>query len=255
MSNNISQTEKLIGYIDGDMNDTEKVLLQRELGSDKSMQQELEGLLLAGEAVKHYGLTGKVAEIHKKMMNEIAATTVKQAAPIRHLPKHIMKYAAGIILLVGMFGLYQYFTITANKLYQEQYTEYNTATFRGSEAISVIEKAYQEKKYDEVIAGSKQLPDASVKDNFLTGQAYIVKENYPAAIDCFKKVLEKKSQTSKGLLSDDAEYYLALSYLKNNEIANARPLFQKIHDNKEHLYNSKVSGWFLLKLQLLKWKQ
>ncbi len=58
-----------------------------------------------------------------------------------------------------------------------------------------------------------------------------------------------------GLMYDDAEYYLALSYLKNNETAEALPLFKKIHNNKAHLYNNKVSSWFLRKLQLLSWKQ
>ena len=255
MSNNISQTERLISYIDGDMSDAEKNVLQQQLQADKAMQQELDNLLLATDVVKNYGLTNKVANIHTKMMNEMATTSMRPEAPVRRLNMRIIKYAAGIILLLGMFGLYQYFAVSADKLYNEQYSAYTFTTLRGSESLPPIEQAYAEKKYDEVIAAFKQQTDASVKENFVAGQAYLAKVNYAEAINCFKTVLTKNSNTHTGLLTDDAEYYLALSYLKNNNPAEALPLFKKIHNNKEHFYNNKVSAWFLKKLQLLKWKQ
>jgi tetratricopeptide (TPR) repeat protein len=255
MSNNISQTERLIGFIDGNITDAEKALLQKELEADKAMQQELDNLLLATELVKNYGLTTRVAGIHKKMMNELAASPVTEKAVVRNLPKLFVRYAAAVILLLGVFGIYQYFTVSANKLYREQYSKYLSTTFRGAETGSAIEKAYAEGKYDEVIAGFKQLSDASINESFLAGQAYLTKEDYAAAINCFKKVITKNNSAHTGILYDDAEYYLALSYLKSNKSAEALPLFKKIHNDKEHLYNNKVSGWFLKKLQLLKWKE
>lgn len=255
MSNNISQTERLISYIDGDMSDAEKNILQQQLQADKAMQQELDNLLLATDVVKNYGLSNRVADIHKKMMKEMAAASTQPKAIVRSLSKRLMKYAAVIILLIGLFGVYQYFTVSSDKLYNEQYSAYAFTTFRGNESLPAIEQAYAEKKYDEVIAAFKQQTDASVKENFVAGQAYLAKVNYAEAINCFKTVLTKNSNTHTGLLTDDAEYYLALSYLKNNNPAEALPLFKKIHNNKEHFYNNKVSAWFLKKLQLLKWKQ
>ncbi|MEP7238957.1 MAG: tetratricopeptide repeat protein [Ferruginibacter sp.] len=255
MSNNTSQTERLISYIDGDMGDDEKNVLQQQLQADKAMQQELDNLLLATDVVKNHGLANKVANIHTKMMSKMSAASTQPKAIVRSLPKLVMKYAAGIILLIGMFGLYQYFTVSSDKLYSEQYTAYTLTTVRGNETLPAIEKAYSEKKYDEVITVFKQLTDASVKENFVAGQAYMAKANYAEAVNCFKTVLEKNNNNHTGLLSDDAEYYLALSYLKNNEGAEALPLFKKIHNNKTHFYNNKVSSWFLKKLQLLNWKQ
>ena len=52
MSNDISQTERLISYIDGNMGDAEKNILQQQLQADKAMQQELDNLLLATDVVK-----------------------------------------------------------------------------------------------------------------------------------------------------------------------------------------------------------
>ncbi len=255
MSNNIPQTERLISYIDGELDDAEKVLLQQQLEADTDMQAELENLSLAKDAVKHYGLVNKVASIHTKMMNQMAATSTQKKAIVRSLPKHLMKYAAVIILLVGLFGLYQYFTVSADKLYAEEYSPYTVASFRGTETTFIIEKAYAEKKYDDVINAFELQTDASVKEIFIVGQSYLIKTNYAEAANCFKTVLTKNSSTHTGLLTDDAEYYLALSYLKNNEPAAALPLFKKIHNNKNHLYNNKVRGWFLKKLQLVVWKK
>ena len=255
MSNNLPQTEKLISYIDGNMDDTEKILLQQQLQADKAMQQEMDNLLLATDVVKNHGLSNKVANIHAKMMNEMATTSTLKKAIVRSLAQRIMKYAAAIILLVGLFGLYQYFAVSADKLYGEQYSAYTVASFRGTETTFIIEKAYAEKKYDDVINAYQLQSDASVKEIFIAGQSYLINSNYTEAANCFKTVLAKNNNTKTGLLADDAEYYLALSYLKNNESAKALPLFKKIHSNKDHMYSSKVSGWFLKKMQLLVWKQ
>lgn len=255
MSNNFTKTERLIQYIDGGMNDAEKALLQKELKADETMQAELENLLLATDIVKKYGLSASVAGIHKEMMEEMNTLSVKQPAIARHMPRQLMKIAAGIIVLLGLFGLYQYFSVSANGLYTEHYNQYTAPTFRGAETSSYIEKAYAEKKYDSAIAHFKLSTEASVKDNFFAGQSYLVKENYAQAIICFKNALNKNNINNTNLLSDDAEYYLALSCLKNNDLPQALPLFQKIHNNKAHTYNNKVSNWFLKKLQLLNWKQ
>ena len=255
MSNDTPQTERLISYIDGYMSDAEKNVLEQQLDADKTMQQELDNLLLATDVVKNYGLSNRVADIHKKMMKEMAAASRQPKAIVRSLSKRLMKYAAVIILLIGLFGVYQYFTVSSDKLYNEQYSAYAFTTLRGNESLPAIEQAYAEKKYDDVIAAFKQQPNASVKENFVAGQAYLAKANYAEAVNCFKTVLTKNSNTHTGLLTDDAEYYLALSYLKNNNPAEALPLFKKIHNNKEHFYNNKVNAWFLKKLQLLKWKQ
>lgn len=255
MSNDTSQTEKLINYIDGDMTDAEKGLLEQQLPADESMQQELNDLLLARDVIKNHGLANRVAAVHLRMMEEMqsAATTAK--TPVRSLYRRVMKYAAAAILLLGLFSVYQYMNISADKLYGEQYNGYNLAAFRGNEVIPPLEKAYAEKKYGEVISGYKQLYDASVKQVFIAGQSYLAKENYAEAATCFKTVISKNESANTGILADDAEYYLALSYLKNDQPGDAFELFKKIKNNSQHLYNNKVSSWFLKKLQILTWKK
>lgn len=255
MSNDQSQTEKLIDYLDDHMDSAEKAMFQTELATNEAMQKELGDLLLARDLVKNHGLASQVASVHQKMMAETDVVPNKPIAAVRPLYARVMKYAAVAILLLGLFSLYQYFDLSSDKLYNEQYNAYTLTTFRGDETISVIEKAYTEKRYDEVISSYQQLQQATIKETFIAGQAWLARENYPAAAGAFKTVIAKNDSAHTGILLDDAEYYLALTYLKNNEPGQALDIFKKIQDNKHHLYNSKVSSWFLKKLRVLSWKK
>ena len=254
MNNNSIHTDKLISYLDGELSLSEKEALQAELENNTDMQQELGNLISAKSAIKHYGLAQKVNDIHQTMMQERTAQKNTSKAVVRSLPKMIMRIAASIILLVGLFGLYQYVTVSPNNLYNGQYTAYEVATMRGTTDINALEKAYGEKKYDDVISLYKQTAKPTVKEQFLAAQAYLIKEDYINAIELFNGVIETNKAVNTSTLNDDAEYYLALSYLKNKETSKALVLFNKIHENKDHLYHNKVSSWYLAKVNLLNWK-
>lgn len=255
MSNDPLQTEKLIDYIDGNTPEHETVLLKQQLETDEAMQEELDHLLLARDVVKNYGLANQVAAVHTAMMKKLEVPAGKPEVPVRSLYARVIKYAAAAIILVGLFSIYQYLNVSADHLFNQQYTAYTLTTLRGDENSTAMEKAYTAKRFDEVIAISKQQPVASVKETFLTGQAYLAKQQYTQAVTAFKSVLEKNEQAHTGILTDDTEYYLALAYLQNDQPGQALPLFKKIKNNNQHLYNSRVSGWFLQKLKLLTWKK
>ena len=108
MDNNNAYTEKLIRYLDGELNEAESEALRNELEKNTDMQQELDNLILTKELIKNYGLAQKVNGIHKTMMQEMAMQTPTTKAVVRRLPKMIMRITASTIILVGLFGLYQY---------------------------------------------------------------------------------------------------------------------------------------------------
>jgi tetratricopeptide (TPR) repeat protein len=254
MNNNNDYTEKLVRYLDGELNTAEAQALQTELEHNIVMQQEMDNLLFTKTVIKNYGLTQKVSSIHQAMMEGSRLQKHTTKPPVRSLVKMTMRFAAGIILLVGLFGLYQYLTVTPGNLYNEQYTPYQEGTMRGTTGTGVIEKAYGEKKYDAVIILYNQATSPSAHEAFLTAQAYLNTNNYSNAIALFNAVIEKNKISNTGTLNDDAEYYLALSYLKNRETEKAMSLFEKIHNDKDHLYHNRVSSWYLAKLKLLNWK-
>jgi tetratricopeptide (TPR) repeat protein len=251
MNNNNTNTEKLIRYLDGELGEAESKALRTELEKNTAMQQELDNLILAKGIIKNYGLQQKVNGIHQTMMQEI---TVPAKPVVRSLPKMMMRIAASIIILAGLFGLYQYLAVSPDNLYNDQYTAYQVATMRGTTTASALEKAYSEKKYDTVIALYTQTANATPYEQFLAAQAYLAKADYINAVVLFNAIIEKSKAANTSTLNDDTEYYLALSYLKNNETAKALPLFKKIHDDKDHLYHNKIGSWYLTKLKLMNWR-
>jgi tetratricopeptide (TPR) repeat protein len=255
MNNNFT-TEKLIDYIDGALMEDEAKVIEQSISTNEGLKLEYDNLLAARKAIKHYGLIQRVANVRKQMKEEETITKQKKQSPvIRLMPKRAYRIAAGIILLVGVFGLYQYITISGKNLYSEKYTAYNMPNFRGSNNNSQIEKAYSDKNYDAVISTYTSAQNNTANEIFLTGQAYLQKNDFTDAIACFNKLLAQNKAADTHVLNDDAEYYLALAYLQNNNLDKATALFKNIGANKSHLYNKNINGWFLKKLQILKFKQ
>lgn len=251
MDNNNTNTERLIRYLDGELSEAESEALQTELANNADMQQELDNLILTKAVIKNYGIAQKVKSLHQTMMQEMRMP----AKPVlRSMPKMMMRIAAAITILIGLFGLYQYFSVSPGNLYSNQYTAYHVATMRGTADANNIEKAYSVKRYDEVIELYRQTANPTANEQFLAAQAYLNLANLNNAIMLFDTLLQKNKTTNTDTLNDDAEYYLALSYLKKNETTKALPLFIKIHDDKDHLYHNKISSWYLAKLKLLNWK-
>lgn len=254
MNNNNDNTEKLVRYLDGELNEIEIQALQTELDNDKALQQEMDNLLFTRSVIKNYGLTQKVNNIHQQMMQEMSSTKTPAKPFIKRLPKMTMRIAAAIIILVGLFGLYQYINVSPGNLYKDQYIPYQQATMRGTANTGLIEQGYNQKKYDAVVMLYNQKTSASLNEEFLTAQAYLNLNNYSNAIRLFNNIIQKNKVSGTKVLNDDAEYYLALTYLKNKQTAEALPLFKKIRSNKDHVYHSKISCWYLTRLKLLNWK-
>ncbi|MEI7736713.1 MAG: hypothetical protein WCI49_14700 [Ferruginibacter sp.] len=254
MNNNNDHTENLIRYLDGELSQAEMEALQTELDNNGSLKQELENLVLAKDVIRNYGLTQKVNGMHEALMAEMAMQKKHTIPKLRRLPKMMMGIAAGMIIATALFSMYQYLTVSPANLYSDQYTAYQVANMRGAMAGSTMEKAYSQQHYDEVIAMYMQITNPAANEQFLTGQAYLSKEDYHNAILLFNAIIEKNKTTNPPVFQDDAEYYLALSYLKNNETKKALPLFTKINDDKDHLYHNKINNWFLAKVKLLNWK-
>jgi tetratricopeptide (TPR) repeat protein len=151
-------------------------------------------------------------------------------------------------------GVYQYISITPDKLFSSNYTAYSLGVNRGTVESNMMENSFQEKNYSAVIAQFEILKELGAKENFLAGQAYLETNNYQKAIESFKNVLAKNIAENKTTFNDDAQYFLASSYIKNNDIKLATPLFEAIHNNKNHLYNDKMTTSFMRNLKILNWK-
>jgi tetratricopeptide (TPR) repeat protein len=247
-------SEKLVLYLDGELSGSEKNTLEQQLAADKTLQGELESLQSTREAVKFYGLKQKVASIHGQMMEELQAP-VKEISSVRRMVRYSVAIAASLLLLVGGYWAYNFFTLSPDKVFASNYRSYELVTVRdGGNNETSAEKAYKEKNYKEVIRIHDAGEDHTPKGEFLCGVSALELGDNSKAITCFKEVLDTNKQSLKALLTDETEYYLSLGYIRNKDYDFAIGLLNKIQNDPNHIYNEKVSNKLIRQVKMLKWR-
>ncbi len=248
MNDNSRHTETIINYLDGELTGEDLKQFEALLSADDAVRGELENLQLAQSAVRRFGLKTQVASVHSEMMAEFARDD-KRPATIYRFMRPALRIAASLLVLLSAIGVYEYATVSPAKLYNENYRPYQESVARGASETSALEKAYLAGNPSLVISLYSKMGSTTNKAKFLTAQSYLATNQYLRAIRLFNTVIG--SPTSDGSFKDDAEYYLALSYLQHSEPAKAEPIFQNIYDDKDHPYRDRVSYWTLLKIKLL----
>lgn len=254
MNNNFLNSDLLVQYIDNDLSIEEKLQVEEKLKNNVEMQQELSNLRLAKDAVKVYGIKEKVSTIHNQMMQEMAANTAAKKGILRSIVRRGMQIAASLFIVVIGVAVFQYSTVSPDKLFDANYQAYTIGVSRSAADVDVMEKSFQKSNYADVIKQFTALGVSNQKQCFFAGQSYLATKDYANAIVCFNKVIALNATENKNTFKDDTEYYLALSYLKNNDFTAANTLFKNIYATKNHLYNDKVTQKFMLQLKMLSWK-
>jgi tetratricopeptide (TPR) repeat protein len=254
MNDNFTNTTLLIRYMDQELSREELVSLEEKLSSDKNLQSELENLKNARLSIKGLGLREQVGRVHGEMMREMRRTS-KPLGRVHILARVSMRIAAGIIVLIIAGSSYQYFVITPERLFTENYRAYTVGSSRAGDELSPLEMAFRQKDYKTTIALFNTISNRDPKDYFLAGSSYLEMGDLSNAIFHFTNCTATNQAFQTTAYLEDAEYYLAVSYLKNKEINKALPIFEKIHSQPLHPYHDKVSNWFITKVKVAGWKQ
>jgi tetratricopeptide (TPR) repeat protein len=167
---------------------------------------------------------------------------------IRKIYQYGVRIAAVLIILFGLSVFYQYLTATPEKLFNENYQSYNLRETRGVSANS-LEFWYKKGNMDSLIQEFNGLKSPQTEDYFLVGNAFLITHQPAKAIESFLAIDQINKTANTHSYEEDAEYYLALSWLDNKEPGKALPVLEKIHADPGHPYNKKVSAWFLMKVK------
>src|SRR5215204_7499962 len=188
-------------------------------------------------------------------MDNGSEVTAKKSSKIRRIVRYSVAVAASILLIFVCIEGYNFYRLSPDRLFAENYTAYERRTTRveNDSTGSQLEKAYREKNYAEVININKNSV-LSVKDIFLTGMSYLETNDLPKAISSYQVVIADVKDDKTSVLKDAAEYYLALAYLKNNDYDQSIELMNTIHDNPSHLYTKKFSRKYIKRVKRLKWR-
>ncbi len=247
-------SEKLVLYLDGELTGAEKTSLEQELSVNPGLQEALSSLQSAIAGVKLYGLQQTVAGIHGEMMKEWK-TPVRKISSTRSIIRYTIAVAASLLLIVGSYMAYNFFTLSPDKVFASRYQSYELATLRDDNTSeTAVEKAYREKNYKEVLRIHDAGLDHTPKGEFLCGAAALEVKDNTKAIKCFNEVIVANKQSAQPVLNDEAEYYLSLSYVRNRDYDYALDIMNKIREEPDHKYHSAVTAKLVRQVKMLKWR-
>jgi len=162
---------------------------------------------------------------------------------------------AGIASVAFLFLLgkgYAFYKLTPESLYTKLYVPFVAADAANMQQVpkNSIEYYYTIGNYVAATLQSKKQEQLSDKDQLLTGISYLQRDDYSVAI----KWLETVANNFKNPYHHQAEYYLSLAYLKNEDYDRCIEKMQHIAYLPSHPYNKLISPETIRDLKMLKWK-
>jgi tetratricopeptide (TPR) repeat protein len=242
----------LVRYLDGELSGQEKAELEARLEQDSALREQYENLLQTREAIRLAGIREQVSAAHEKFMKENRAP-VKKISQAGRIIRYSLSIAAALLVIFGGLTAYNYYTLSAAKVYNQNFFAYEPSTTRdNNKSGSSIHNNYLDKDYDKVIRSANRT--TNTEDILLVGLAHMEKKNYPEAIKQFRKILDTASPSRESTMIHAAEFYLALSYIANRDFDFALTLLTTIRSNPDHLYREKVSRKMIRQVERLKWR-
>ena len=251
MNENITPTELLIQYIDGELEGETLDAVKDSIRLNPAVHEEYENLKSAKEAIGSFGLKKQIGTLHAEMMQELKEENIPRILPARSLLRRSLSIAATVLLAVGLYTAYQYLAVSPEKLFRETYQPFIIHETRGTYP-SALDMAYKKSDMEGVIRDFKNLSSPETQDYFTVANAYLNTGQYTKAIESFKALQQSNKMHETHFYEEDTEYYLALSYLGNGEPGKAALLFEKIQSDKSHPYHQKVTSWLMARLHRLR---
>ena len=226
--------------------------------TSEELINELQAHRVAASAIQRNAVIDQVSDVHKSFFEKRKvhenSLTQNGARVVKRSFGYWWSAAAILIVIPVLAFLFVYATNTSDRLFASQYQAYKMNVDRTPGAINneTIIRNYQNGNYNEVVKNYGELASQSVRDKMVAAFSYMELNNYEAAIPLLDGVIRSNGITGNKLYQDEAEYYLALSYLKANRIEQSYQLFNKIYADDEHTFNGRVDKWFMMRLQWLR---
>jgi tetratricopeptide (TPR) repeat protein len=230
-------------YNAGEMSDTEKQWFLKELEGNEKLRQEVVLRRRTDEILNNQNvisLRNKLSSIEKKRKE------AEKTVPNNRKTVYI-RYAAVIaaLVIIGSFALFQGKNLRSEDILNRYYKAYEPPTSQrsaksGTDAdFTLALEFYNTHDYDKAAVLFNKVLESKPNDMqtlLLQGVANFEEKRYPEAKQSFGKVIEDKDN----LYIDQAQWYLALCYLKTNETDKAKQLF-KIIGKEDGVYKNEAS--------------
>lgn len=252
----LNAAHALIDHLDHSLKGQHSPEMEQKIRDDHETAVEWHYLRLAVESVQEAGLYDQVETAKQEWLAQQSVAGRPQGAVIRTIYRKVMSVAAMVLLLAGGAAIFKYMTISSPGLYEKYYSAYALNTTRGAGTTSAIEQAYNNKNWEAVLSlgNSASAKDINNKTYFLTGIAELELKKYDQAIDIFQQVIAVNAQSGSDYFEEEAEFYLAMSWIARNDVNEAMPLLEKIKADKNHLFHETVAKMSFLDLRIAAYK-
>jgi tetratricopeptide (TPR) repeat protein len=253
----VMNREQLIDHLDSTHLGKGSVDMDTRISEDPETALEWNQLRLAVDAVEQAAIYEKVSFIRTEWLARSSAATTPatgSGAVIRSISRTALRAASVIFIIGASAAIYKYTVTGSTGLYSAYCTPYELNTSRGAATQDEMEEAYKNKNWAAVTDGFKKKKVKDNKSYFLAGMADLEAKKYDDAIGMFQQVMAANSLSGSDYFEDEAEFYLAMSWLARNDIKEAMPLLDKIRADKTHLYHDVVVKMSSLDLRIAEYK-
>jgi tetratricopeptide (TPR) repeat protein len=252
MNRNSNIENSLDKWLSGEMT-REEVLAQTEMADAEDAQRMLKAHKAAYIGLHDAYLKNQIQMAHQHFTDIESAGKIYAINRNQWKSRKIFSIAASIVLLLGLFFIYNQIFVGGENLYHQFYNDYYLINERSDNDLinDPLANHFNSKDYPKVLQMVAANPAAGQREKFIGGYAAFILDDHALAQILFKEILEKNKLTDINLYNDEAEYFLALSYLKNKEYEKAIGLFEKIRANSFHIYHEKVSRYNLIRIKIL----
>lgn len=250
--------EQLIDHLDSTRLGQGSAEMNARIAADPEASRQWKELNLAVDAVEQAAIYQHVLNVKASIGPHAANSvpmTANHGAVVRSIWRIVVRAAAVILILGASSVVYKYSVTSSSGIYSAFYTPYDLNTSRGAavaqDALETAYKAHDWAGVDEAFRKKK------VKDNkayFLEGMADMEAKKYDEAIGMFQQVIAANSLSGADYFEDEAEFYLAMSWLARNDVKEAMPILDKIRADKTHLYHDVVERMSTLDLRIAAYK-
>lgn len=219
---------------------------------------------VAAAALQRNAVIRQVANVHIQFLASLPKRTMlpssNEESPVvairkTNFYKWVLRIAAVLLLAVSSWYTWQFSTNSSNKLYSEMYQAYNVNTNRAGIGEIVphnMISQYKNRDYQGVISTYNSLPVTTNREKFLTAMAYHEISAYQQSVGLLTQIVHFNEQNKSRLYNDEADFYIALNYLKMKNGKAALPWFQKIYNTPTHTFNERVTKWTITRLKWLR---
>ena len=230
--------ERIKQYQSGQLPEADRLAFEQQLATDPAFADEVAAWAAVHAGIQEKGdaeLNRQLTDLGRQLLRQTSHTT---DSPLRrrHFPRWAYAAAAAILLLLLAWPLYQRLSrpqaADPGALYAAYFHPLQAPALRDA-AAPPWQTAYQKQQYPAAIAALQTLlADTAyarrAEAQLFLGISYLAAGQAPEALAAFDQV------SNESISFDEAQWFSALAYLKQNDPEAAKRLLQSIANQAGH---------------------